>query len=249
MGMMQPIQEYVVFRKTKTHNMNNIRSILTAVLVVFATGLFAQKTEIRELKSFEKLAVHTSGNVYLTQGTEQRVELRGDDELLQSIVTDVEGGKLTIRTNKNSWFGSQDKLDVYITMPEVRSITLSGSARLKGENTFKSDEIKLAISGSGSMSVTLEASQLDLAISGSGRMDLDGSANEAKIAISGSGGLKAENLKAKDYTIKISGSGSCRIQAEKSIDAHISGSGSVYYAGNPSKVDSHTSGSGKIKKI
>jgi hypothetical protein len=33
------------------------------------------------------------------------------------------------------------------------------------------------------------------------------------------------------------------------LDATISGSGSVSYRGNPSKVNSHASGSGKVRKL
>jgi hypothetical protein len=80
-------------------------------------------------------------------------------------------------------------------------------------------------------------------------MALSGKGTDLEINISGSGSVDAESLEAENCVAKISGSGKCEVNASKSIDARISGSGSVYYKGDPVKVNSHSSGSGKVKKM
>ena len=59
----------------------------------------------------------------------------------------------------------------------------------------------------------------------------------------------AEEFVAKDYNISISGSGRATINLEGELDVRISGSGNVYYKGNPTGVNSSTSGSGKVRRM
>ena len=49
--------------------------------------------------------------------------------------------------------------------------------------------------------------------------------------------------------ISISGSGNCRCWVENDLEVRVSGSGSVYYKGDPEKVDARISGSGKVRKL
>jgi hypothetical protein len=49
--------------------------------------------------------------------------------------------------------------------------------------------------------------------------------------------------------IRISGSGDVEVNVKESLEANISGSGSVTYRGNPAHVNSHSSGSGKVRKM
>jgi hypothetical protein len=51
---------------------------------------------------------------------------------------------------------------------------------------------------------------------------------------------------ARDATASIDGSGSIVLNATHSLDASISGSGSILYTGNPAQVTKSVSGSGTI---
>ena len=114
---------------------------------------------------------------------------------------------------------------------------------------FKTGDLDLSVSGSGDMEIDIDAGEVETGISGSGDVKLSGRALSNRVSISGSGKLDAEDLETDRYKIQISGSGSCRINANKEIDASVSGSGSIYYRGEPDKVYSSTSGSGRIRKL
>ncbi|HEY8936280.1 MAG TPA: DUF2807 domain-containing protein, partial [Cyclobacteriaceae bacterium] len=64
-----------------------------------------------------------------------------------------------------------------------------------------------------------------------------------------SGKVLAANLETNKCNIHISGSGNVEINVKDDLDAHISGSGSISYKGNPSHVNSDASGSGSIRKM
>ena len=110
--------------------------------------------------------------------------------------------------------------------------------------------MNVAVSGSGSVKVVVDASDLvDGKVSGSGTLGLRGKAENVKFRVSGSGNLNAEKLAAKNCQIESSGSGNCRIQVTNNLMSRISGSGQVYYRGNPKRIVNNASGSGGLKKI
>lgn len=122
----------------------------------------------------------------------------------------------------------------------------SGDLEVKGKcRSYNSD-----VSGSGKviMSMTI-AEDADFGISGSGKIEASGSARTVKTSISGSGKVLAADLETNSCTVRISGSGDVQINVKNEIDAVISGSGSVSYRGNPSKINSHSSGSGSLRKM
>lgn len=248
--------------------MKSIKALTFLLFISAAT--YAQRTEVRDVNSFDEISYGISGNLYIKQGSSQSVELKGDSEDLEEVITEVRGGRLVIKNRSNNWFSWTDrnKVDVYVTIKTLKGIKVSGSGRAYGESKFKTDYIDLSVSGAGRLELYADAGEMDISISGSGKMDLEGSARDLDVSISGSGGLNlegegtrteisisgsgrvsAENFIAQSHRIRISGSGSCRIHADDEIDARISGSGSVYYKGDARKVNSHSSGSGKVRRL
>ncbi|MEL7001573.1 MAG: head GIN domain-containing protein [Bacteroidota bacterium] len=211
----------------------------------------AQSRETRDVARFSEISLRSGGTVYLTQGNTQKVELKGDRDILEKIETEVRGGRLSIgyKNSKRWGWSNNGRFDVYITVKEIEGISVSGAGNIRGENEFKTDDLDLSVSGSGRMELEVDARTVEMSVSGSGKIMIEGTTREAYTSMSGSGRIKAEDLKSETYKVRISGSGSCEIYATDEIDARISGSGSVYYRGNPPRVNNSTSGSGRIRKM
>lgn len=227
-----------------------MKTLLSLVLsFCLCISVFAQQTETRTVKSFTKLSIAVPAEVHLSKGP-FKVTLDGDD--LSEIETYVKGGELVIKhknTSNWSFFSSDaDDIVIYITMPELEGISMSGSGKLESKDQFSSKSMKLRVSGSGSLQVNVATGQLEAHVSGSGKIETAGTAQNFIAHISGSGKVKAEELRAQVVDVHISGSGSCYVHADNELEAHISGSGNVYYTGNPTNVNARTSGSGKISK-
>jgi hypothetical protein len=122
----------------------------------------------------------------------------------------------------------------------------SGEIQLKG----KCKNIESNVSGSGRVSINnniAETASFD--VSGSGRIEASGTASSVITHISGSGKVLAANLETNKCDIHISGSGDVEINVKETLDAIISGSGSVSYKGNPNHINSNSSGSGHVRKM
>lgn len=224
---------------------NLLKPLFSMLLVSVTLTSFGQGKEERDVSSFTGVSLGIAGDLYLTQGSPQKVVIQAENNL-DEIETEVSDGVLKIKTD--NWNSRIKGVKIWITMPEVESLNVSGSGDILAETPVNADEIELKVSGSGSIDVPeLKADEIGAAISGSGDLKLAGSADEMELRISGSGSVYAAGLKVDECGIKISGSGSCKIDATGELDASISGSGKVTYYSNP-QIDARVSGSGKVRK-
>jgi len=227
--------------------------ILTAIIfaITATAGIVygqSDNKETRNLKDFTKVNFGVSGNLYINIGSEFKVVLEGDRDLLEDIETEVSGGKLVIK--KDNWhMNMNERVTVYITMPEIEGLGVSGSGKAEIKDAVKTDDLGLSVSGSGKIFTgTIAVNNLKCSISGSGDINVGGgNAETGDISISGSGNYTGETAKIKSADISISGSGNCMINVSESLEAHVSGSGNVTYTGGSPKIDARVSGSGKVR--
>lgn len=232
-----------------------LKIYLSTTFIIFFSCLTAFSQDRREtlnLPEFDEVHLGTSGEVFIKQGNKTEVILEASEKRKEILEIEVRGGRLYIENKRRwrwkDWRGSGD-LVVYVTMKDVNALKVSSSGKIIGEGILKTGDMDLAVSGSGRIDIETEADDLAAAISGSGKIELAGRSSYNDVRISGSGKLFAEDLEGEEYYIAISGSGDCKINVSKKIEARISGSGKVFYRGNPDKVNSSVSGSGSIRKI
>ncbi|MFN8210672.1 MAG: head GIN domain-containing protein [Bacteroidales bacterium] len=223
--------------------------IALALLVLnagFAMGQSGKET--RNLSDFKEVSFGISGNLSIKLGQDFSVVMEGDKAYLSEIETVVKDGRLLIRCNNWHMFGSQHA-DIFITMPKLTALGVSGSGKARIEDAVTGDAIDLNVSGSGKI-VTgdINTNQLSSRISGSGDVIIEGSGliQKGDLSISGSGSYKGDNLKFSSLEVGISGSGNCSCNVTGDLRASVSGSGSVWYSGNP-RIDARTSGSGHVR--
>ena len=232
-----------------------ILSALALALVVSACNANGQSVvkETRNESGFTKVSFGVAGNMYISFGPEFKVVLEGEKRYLEEIITEVSGGKLVVKNENwktHNWrMDMNEKVSVYITMPELNGLGVSGSGKAEVKDDIKTDDLNLSVSGSGKLYINdMKVSNLGCGISGSGNIIINGNgtASRADISISGSGNYMGESLKIGSAEIHISGSGNCSCNVIESLRASVSGSGNVNYTGDP-RVDAHVSGSGKVR--
>jgi hypothetical protein len=225
-------------------------SLVFTILIVNCTS--AQQRETRKVSGFTGISLSISANIYLTQAAEFKVEIEGDADYLEKIETVVEGDILKIKTDNHFDFSFRDKkVKVYISMPLINSLKVSGSGDILAQTAIKTENLNIKISGSGNVKIeNLSVKGLDTDISGSGDLYFAGTdvAESASYSVSGSGDIDSQNLQCKKVEIRVSGSGGAKVWAVDELNARVSGSGDVYYKGRPI-VDAKTSGSGGIHHI
>jgi Putative auto-transporter adhesin, head GIN domain len=227
--------------------------LMSALIVAMAlTAGFTKEQsvekETRNLTGFKKVNFGVAGNLYVNLGSDYKVVLEGDKSFLEEVETEVSGSTLVIKNENWHWHGNQ-KVNVYITMPELKGLGVSGSGKAEIKDALKTDNLDFSVSGSGTiLTADLAIGKLDVGISGSGDVIVGGSgqADDADVSISGSGSYSGESLKIARGDFRISGSGNCTCNVTEKLDASVSGSGNITYTGDP-KIDARVSGSGKVR--
>ena len=208
-------------------------------------------TENRETASYDAIYIAGFFDVELVDGKEGKLILKGEENLLEHITTEVKDGKLVVKVEKGlNLSPSNWKEGILITIPveSVGAVTLSGSGDIVGKKMLTADYFRTDISGSGDVQLSVTADNIDANISGSGNITLDGKTTDLDVRVSGSGDVNAFGLSALNVIANISGSAEIEVTASEMIKARVSGSGDITYRGNPKKIDTKSSGSGEISK-
>ncbi len=194
------------------------------------------------VSDFTGVKLECDAKVFITQGPEFEVIAKGEDNIIDLLELDVQSGTWDIEFDDCV---KDYDLEIFITMPDVKLLTVSGSGDIRGENFFEGESIVLRISGSGSLCLGLNYESIDASTTGSGDMELEGTAETLDYRISGSGDLRAFPLVVEKADINISGSGDASVQVTDVLDVRISGSGDVYYKGHPT-LNVNITGSGDV---
>ena len=221
-------------------------------------------TETRTVSDFNSIEFQTEGTVYITKGTAFEVRIEAQPNIISDMKTEVNGSELKIY-NRHC-LRDHDQIKVYITLPDLRGIDLTGSGSMLVQSIFQSpfmdvnvsgsgnieiqdsllaDAVNVNISGSGDVLMNAWCSSFSGKISGSGSLRVNGNSVTENLTISGSGEIHSFDLTVDQSAVNISGSGNCEVNVASTLDVSISGSGDVYYKGTP-VVTTHISGSGNL---
>lgn len=194
--------------------------------------VFAQIRETRKVESFTKVAFRFPGKLYLKQGSPQKVEVEGDKDVLSELETKVDGNKLVIG-KEGRWlewnWSDNDRVTVYVTVPNIEALSVSGSGDVIGQGKIKTDDLDISVSGSGSLKLEVTASgDVEADVSGSGNIDLSGTCRTFDSDVSGSGEVQL------------------MINIKETAAFGVSGSGKINASGSANNVKTNISGSGKV---
>lgn len=187
-------------------------------------GSGVSKTESRTVGSFDEIDFGGSARLEVTVGAKESLQITGDDNLVPLLKTRVEGHRLVI--DQEDSCNPKTPLVIRITTPSLKEFDLSGAGDAVLRNV-KSEKLHVKLSGAADIEADGQISELELDLSGAGSADL-------------------KDLTAKNANIGISGAGSVDLTVTDTLDASVSGAGSVTYGGDPKTVNKEISGAGSI---
>ena len=187
-----------------------------------------------------------SFDVNLVDGTEGKITINGEENLLPYLETTVKKGKLKVQFKENTNIKTTKRLTVTIPFKSIDAVSLGGSGKVTVQKQLNSNETSFSVGGSGSINANVNSNTVKVSIGGSGSVKLKGKSENLKCSIAGSGSVKSYNLNTNTVKASIAGSGNIQTTVAKKIKASIVGSGSVYYKGKPTIIDNKSIGSGDI---
>jgi hypothetical protein len=211
-------------------------------------------SQVREVLFFNQIVVKDNINVYITTGNPEQVTIEGGGNLLQNIGTTVSNGVLTLKNNNIcNWLRSYKKsgINVYITMPQLTTITNSGYGTVYSKGTLTFDSLDLYTTNSpGDIDLTVNANYINAHMFGTADLTLTGQCQTFLTNYFGGTGFLYDNsLVVTNYAFVSSNTtGDCYVNCMGQLDVKIYGQGNVYYSGSGNVQYTSEGGSGQLIK-
>ena len=232
-----------------------MKKVLTSIVLMIAVALVSSaqvEHHVVKVGNFTHLSVVDNINVTYRCNADSAglATFSCTQEVANAIMFSISTkGRLSIRVD-----------DDYERLTNLPTITVYSSTLNEAENSGDSTlrvmqlpplkSFKVRLTDNGKVIVRgVRASQLELQIlSGKGKIIADGSCDDLSLRLVGTGEIQADNVVATSVSCRIMGTGSigCNVTSGE-LKVSGSGTGKVYYKGNPSKVTVHKLGT--IKAI
>ena len=225
----------------------NVGSLVKMSPAIPGSGI--AKEETRPVEAFHAIE---AGNalqvtVTVTKGAKPSLDIKGDDNLVPLVESEIRDGKLILRIKDNSNIRTKLPLEAAIVTDVLDEAVASGAATVKVKGGAKVDKFTAGASGAARLSVEgLETPKAVASASGASQVVLSGTAELLEVVASGASEIKAEELKVDDANVSISGASGGAVRASKSVAGDVSGASHLDLHGHPAKKAVATSGASNV---
>lgn len=203
------------------------------------------ETQRRTLGSFNQVFFNGVGNLHISQGNEQDFIVKGQTSVLEALVVNVNNGELFISLSE-CFTGDDYQLDVFVTLPEIKKIQMSGTGKFYTDGQITADYIEIILGGvTEAFEVDVVADSISTRLTGSGNMTFKGSALKHKILLSGVGDIHAYEMPVGSADVVLNGVGNVHVKVEDALKATITSNGNIFYKGSP-EISESLQGTGKV---
>ena len=205
-------------------------------------------TEERSVsENFDEVKGSAGLDVYLTEGSENKVVVEADENLQSIIETDVRNGRLVITTNKN--IGRSKAKKVHVTYVSLDHIYASSGADVIGNSVIKTESISLDASSGSDLVVEVFAKEVYAETSSGADIKLSGKATSLKASGSSGSEINARELLVITCRANASSGADITVNVKEKLSTDASSGGTIKYYGNPSAVANDKSRSGSVRKM
>ncbi len=201
----------------------------------------------RKVADFAKIDIKGSYRILLKQDSSLSITVRGDDNLLKYIETNVSDDKLFIKSDKDMCPNNQ--MTLTIGVHNLKEITSDDALEIYSQGMLNVQDLKLEFSGNTRAILGINAANLTTTVSGNAEITLKGQAMTHLVNFSGSEKFNAFGFVVSDYDLESSGNTECEINVLHSLDLHTSGVSVVKYKGAPVRLVNEKSGQSTLERV
>lgn len=197
------------------------------------------------LSYFEGIELNVRDNVYIKQGSTQRVTIEAQENVADALNKKIENGIWVIDFESKPRLYKNMKIN--ITTPDLKYIKLNGPGMVITEK-MQLDSLKLIVNGTGNIDVEGNIKKLHSEMLANGDIFLEGVADKHNIDLLSEGRVNSFDLESNIAYVKLEGIGTANIRVKDTLQARLLGDGSIYYKGDPF-LNTISTSSGTITKV
>lgn len=224
-----------------------------AIVAVASISAIAQNKLTKEYK-FGKITSIEASSVYdieVTQGNSGTVKVVYDEFFKDRLMVNYINGKLNLEVASTKMRNNNRNIEgikVYLQMPTIEDLDLSGASSLKAMGSFKTDELDVELSGASSISgLVISGNDLSLDCSGASTLNLKGDFKTIEAEISGASEIVL-NSNSTVFEGEFSGASTVKVYGDhKNTDVVCSGASNLTLEGKTDYIKSVTTGASNLK--
>ena len=185
------------------------------------------------------------GKVVITQGETCALTVAADPDLLDNITVSVEADTLFIKYDAEfkNWdllksLADKKPIQYKLSIKQLSKLALAGVGDLRAEH-LEGDSLDIDHQGAGKIHFAdLHYTSLNAVLGGLGEIVLSGEIQTQVANLSGAGQYQAKDLRSQSADVLVSGAGEAQVWAEETLNAQVTGIGSIKYRGTPALQES-----------
>ncbi|QNM86954.1 DUF2807 domain-containing protein [Polaribacter pectinis] len=194
--------------------------------------------------NFTGIKVSTGIDLYITQGSKNKITIEADENLHDIIRTDIEDGVLKIYSEKNIWKAKARK--VYVTITNLDLLKATSGSDVYSENVIKTDEISISATSGADIRIAVDAVSVETSSTSGADIKISGTTtNHASSATSGAS-IEAYDLESKNTIAKATSGADINIYASVNLEAKATSGGDIDFRGNPKKINKKSTSGGSV---
>jgi len=210
------------------------------------------KKTVRQVSLEPRDAIWTYGlfDIRLVEDTTNKLVIRGHREVVNNIEVTQNKRKTTVTEDlSNRWYNSKSKPVLEYHFTRLRYFRIEEPSRLSSADTIHSKHLEVIVAN--------ELSEIDLMVdagylylenwtTNTGNFRFRGKATQFKVELHGSGRLQADSLYTENARVRQQSIGDIHIRANDTLQVHSSGSGNVFYYGEPAEIIFEQNAAGEL---
>ena len=229
--------------------MRTLKTLTFGLLALFVSlsASAQQKTEVRDVKGFSGIDVSEGIRVELTYGDKEFVEVTTDEDVMERVVTELDGNDLRIHMSGNNWNGWNIKVLVKVTAVKIERLEASSGSSIITQNLLESKNLEMSSSSGASLKVAFKAPMASCKTSSGASADLKGETKSFSAKSSSGSNIDAGSLEADKVDADVSSGARIDVTAYLELKAEASSGGTIKYSGSPKMKDIEKSSGGSVR--
>lgn len=180
-----------------------------------------------DLDDFDSIEFGGTFRVMVTQGNNYEVSVVAESENdLEDMTAEVRNGELRLDF-RDRFFENRDRVNVYVNMPKLESLNISGASKLKVLDFKNIADLNVDISGAANAQLDIEANDMNFDGSGASKTEIRGIIDNLDLDISGASHLKAVETEINRAEVEASGASHVDLGEVQDLRSNTSGAASV----------------------
>jgi len=198
-------------------------------------------------ENFSEVKGSAGLDVYLTEGSENKIVVEADENILEIIETDITNGRLYLTTRQN--IGRAKSKKVHVTYKKINEIYASSGADVIVSSVVKSEKIILDASSGSDIEVEVFAKEVFAETSSGADIHVTGKATLLMASSSSGSEINAKELIVINCNADASSGANIIVNVKEKLSTEATSGGNIKYYGNPTAVSNDESRSGNVKKM